>query len=236
MPLPLLRSVLTCSRSPGGLSILRTAFYSKYSKRELQRVWTIPNALSISRIVVAPLVGHAVLTDRPGLAVSLLVLCGISDVADGYIARRYHQKSALGSIIDPLSDKLLVGVLTGVLVWKGLLPVWLAGMILARDAGLILSGVYVRWRSLAAPITWSKFVDPAIATATVNPTVVSKINTALQIVLLGSSLLSPVLASQYGLDIGTPLSVLQYSVAATTVWSSISYATNFRRVIKFIKK
>jgi cardiolipin synthase len=170
------------------------------------------------------------------LATSLLLLCGISDVADGYIARRFRQQSALGSILDPLGDKLLVGVLAGALVWKGLVPVWLVSMILARDFGLVTSGIYVRWKNLPSPVTWAKFVDPATATATVTPTTISKINTALQIILLGLSLTSPMLVDAYGSVVEPLLVALQYTVAVTTIWSSISYIRNFRRVIRFIKK
>jgi cardiolipin synthase (CMP-forming) len=58
-------------------------------------------------------------------------------------------KSRLGSILDPLSDKFLAAILTGALVYKGLLPYPLAGLIIGRDIGLVLGGLYYRFVSFS---------------------------------------------------------------------------------------
>src|SRR4051794_16749118 len=93
----LYRGMLTCCLAGRATSffIRRKACFS--TKKELQRIWTIPNAISASRIIMTPLIGHAVLTDRPATAMSLFVVSAVSDFADGYFARRFNQQSALGS-------------------------------------------------------------------------------------------------------------------------------------------
>ncbi|PJF17602.1 Cardiolipin synthase [Paramicrosporidium saccamoebae] len=209
---------------------------TKYSRQELQRIWTIPNALSVGRVLITPVIGHAVLADKPVLAFSLLFASALSDFADGYLARRWRQQSALGSLLDPLGDKVLVGVLAASLAWKGLLPGWLMATILLRDVGLIISGIYVRWRTLPGPFTIRKYFDPTIATATVSPTLISKVNTALQILLLGCTLATPLLVDSYPSFISHCLVPLQWTVMGTTVGSALSYIKDYRKVVKFIKK
>ena len=67
---------------------------------------TIPNLLSTLRIVMIPFVMIAYLKENYPLAIGLLALSGLTDVADGFIARRFHQISDLGKILDPIADKL----------------------------------------------------------------------------------------------------------------------------------
>lgn len=85
-------------------------------------------------------------------------------------------------------------------------------------------------------MTLNRFFDPAVATATVHPTMIGKINTALQILLLSATLGLPLVSEAY-LDLARyAIEGLQWTVAATTITSAISYIKSYRTVVKFLKK
>lgn len=69
---------------------------------------------------------------------------------------------------------------------------WLAGLILARDVGLAISAIYYRWISLPPPKTMARYWDFSLPSAEVRPTAISKVNTALQLLLVGSTVAIPV--------------------------------------------
>jgi cardiolipin synthase len=103
------------------------------------RVLTIPNALSVLRLFGVPLFLWLLLGPHAyGWAILVLFLSGFTDWADGVIARRLNQTSALGALLDPLADRLyILATLTG-LVLRGIIPLWLAVLIVGRD--VILTG------------------------------------------------------------------------------------------------
>lgn len=122
----------------------------------------------------------------------LLGTAGITDVLDGWIARKWKLQTVVGSVVDPMADKLLVTVLTVSLAAKGLLPVWLAGIILGRDLGLAVSAICYRWISLPPPKTFRRYWDFTLPSAEVRPTGISKVNTLFQLMLLAASTVNPV--------------------------------------------
>lgn len=82
-----------------------------------------------------------------------MAFAGVSDLADGWIARTWSsQASKLGSFLDPVADKLLVGTLFLSLAWVGLIPVPLTCLVVARDIALVVAASYIRYRSLPAPV------------------------------------------------------------------------------------
>lgn len=87
-----------------------------------ENIYTVPNLLTASRIVAAPFIGYAILHDAHAWALGLFVYAGVSDLLDGWIARRWNLHTVVGSIIDPMADKLLMTILTVCLATKGLLP------------------------------------------------------------------------------------------------------------------
>ena len=87
-----------------------------------ENIYTVPNLLTASRIIAAPFIGYAILHDAHAWALGLFVYAGVSDLLDGWIARRWNLHTVVGSIIDPMADKLLMTVLTVCLATKGLLP------------------------------------------------------------------------------------------------------------------
>lgn len=184
-----------------------------------ENIYTIPNLLTVSRLIAAPFIGYCILHGYHGWALGLFAYAGISDLLDGWIARKWNLGTVVGTIIDPLADKTLMTVLTVTLAMQGSLPVWLAVIILGRDVGLGISAVYYRWISLPPPKTFSRYWDFSLPSAEVRPTTISKYNTALQLGLMGLTTLAPVVP----VDLATSLTVMQYVVATTTIWSGASY-------------
>jgi cardiolipin synthase len=103
---------------------------------------TVPNLLSIVRILLTPLLVILLLEDHLSLALVVFVVAGITDGLDGLIARLYKQKSRLGTFLDPLADKLLLATTYVILAVKQLIPEWLAVIVVSRDA-IIIIGVSV---------------------------------------------------------------------------------------------
>ena len=107
-----------------------------------EKIWTIPNLLTISRILSCPALGYAILYDNFHVATGLLLYAGLTDLVrarsqrpftggcssffvfqlDGYLARRYDMGSVLGSILDPAADKALMTTLVVTLTVRGLVP------------------------------------------------------------------------------------------------------------------
>ncbi len=109
----------------------------------------IPNALCIARIALVPVLLWAILTRQFLLATLLFGTAGVTDILDGYLARRFDWHSNLGAILDPIADKVLtVGVFVS-LVIVGLIPRSLAVLVIGRDV-LILCGV-AAYRVLIGP-------------------------------------------------------------------------------------
>ncbi|KAE8142139.1 CDP-alcohol phosphatidyltransferase-domain-containing protein [Aspergillus pseudotamarii] len=202
-----------------------------------ENIYTIPNILTMTRLVAAPLVGYFLVHDYHQAALALFAYAGITDLVDGYIARRYNLQTVVGTIIDPMADKLLMTIGVACLAVNGSIPVWLAVIILGRDVGLAISAIYYRWISLPPPKTMARYWDFSLPSAEVKPTTISKVNTALQLLLV-------VIISSYCLSPPFTLPILRalqgnsmsgYLVAATTIWSGMSYVFS-RDAVKILTK
>ncbi|TGO27743.1 hypothetical protein BPAE_0037g00260 [Botrytis paeoniae] len=184
-----------------------------------ENIYTVPNILTFSRLIAAPVCGYLVLHDQHAWAVGLFAYAGITDLVDGWIARKWNLQTVVGTVIDPMADKTLMTILTVCLAIKGGLPVWLATIILGRDIGLAISAIYWRWISLPPPKTFSRYWDFSLPSAEVHPTTISKYNTALQLGLIGATTALPLITW----DVGIAMTGFQYLVATTTIWSGMSY-------------
>lgn len=100
-----------------------------------RRVWTVPNALSMLRLLGVPVFLWLVLVaERDGLAILLLMASGGTDYLDGLIARRYRLYTRLGQLLDPLADRLyILATLLGLVLRDGI-PWWWAAALVGRDA------------------------------------------------------------------------------------------------------
>ncbi|GAT30680.1 phosphatidyl synthase [Aspergillus luchuensis] len=177
---------------PDSSSLKKSPILSKLPRTH-ENIYTVPNILTFTRLLAAPMVGYFLVHDHHVAALSLFAYAGITDLVDGYIARRWNLQTVVGTIIDPMADKLLMTIGVTCLAVNGSIPVWLAVIILGRDVGLAISAIYYRWISLPPPKTMARYWDFSLPSAEVKPTTVSKINTALQLLLVGSAIALPVL-------------------------------------------
>ena len=105
----------------------------------IPRVLTLPNVLSALRLIGVPVFVWLLLTERDGWAVALLFVSGFTDYLDGLLARRWNQVSRLGQLLDPAADRLyILSTLLG-LAYRGVIPWWLTGLLIGRDAVLALT-------------------------------------------------------------------------------------------------
>jgi len=129
----------------------------------------IPNLITVIRIVLVVPTGWLLWHGAYGQALVLMAVASASDALDGWLARHFNWTSRFGAAMDPVADKLLIGTLFVVFWIQGHIPTWLAAVVIARDAVILLgAGSY---RLLFERIDFA-------------PTFVSKANTAMQIVML----------------------------------------------------
>ncbi len=97
------------------------------------QVLTLPNVLSVLRLVGVPLFIWLLVEDQIAWAFVVLALSGVSDYLDGKIARRYHLISRVGQLLDPVADRLYILTTLLALAWREILPIWLVVLLLGRD-------------------------------------------------------------------------------------------------------
>lgn len=113
------------------------------SAEDLARIVTIPNVISLIRLLCLPLFLYLLVSkDQPGPAALLLAALGATDWVDGYIARHWNQVSTLGKVLDPVADRLLFFVGVGGIWWYGAVPAWFAILTLLRE-GIVAITVVV---------------------------------------------------------------------------------------------
>jgi cardiolipin synthase len=101
------------------------------------RVLTVPNLITILRLAFVPVFLWLILVpEADGWAVAVLMASGVSDYADGYLARRLHQTSLVGQLLDPVADRLYILSTVFGLAARDIIPWWLAVLLPARDAFL----------------------------------------------------------------------------------------------------
>ena len=171
---------------------------------------TVPNFITIARLLSVPLIVWLMIADRFVEATLLFIIAGASDAADGFIAKRFGAASRLGAYLDPVADKALLVSVFVTLGFKGVLPAWLIVLVVSRDlfiiGGMLLSYV------LGAPMQ-------------VHPLWISKINTAVQILLIAL-----VLGDRSGVTVFQPfLTVTVLAVATLTVASAAAYLVEWVR-------
>ena len=116
-----------------------------------KRVWTVPNLISMARLAGVPVFLWLVLVpEADGWALGLLMLSGLTDYLDGYLARKLNQTSALGEILDPVADRLYILAVVLGLALREIIPWWVAVILPLRD--LLLWGLvpFLRTRGYSA--------------------------------------------------------------------------------------
>lgn len=188
----------------------------------------LPNLISMSRLVSGPFLGWMILHEMYVPAFVGLAISGATDWLDGYVARKMGINSVIGSYLDPLADKVLIGCVALAMVDMGLLHPGLVGLVVLRDVALIGGAVYKRASSL--DWEWKSWFDFFNIDGTrplkVEPLFISKVNTVFQLVLVAAVLLQP--------EFGTPeaesyITYLSWLVASTTVASTAAYGVRHLR-------
>ncbi len=164
----------------------------------------IPNSLTLGRIVLVPLIVWLIITHEMTAAFLMFLLAGLSDAADGFLAKRYGWRSELGAYLDPIADKALLVSIYVTLGFASHLPVWLVIAVVSRDI-LIVGAVVLSWM-LSRPLI-------------MQPLLISKANTFAQIVLAG------VVLAELGLGLGLHqlVKVLVWVTGTLTIVSAAAY-------------
>ena len=164
----------------------------------------LPNAICLLRIALTVPTVNAIERGDYVLALVIFSIAAISDGVDGYLAKRFSWQSNLGRILDPLADKILLVAAFLTCAWQGLVPVWLAAAAIARDVMLV--GGAIIFRLWFGPIEG-------------HPTIVSKINTTLQIIVVILAMLN----AAAGFIPNALVFVLAAVTFVTTVISGVQY-------------
>jgi cardiolipin synthase (CMP-forming) len=148
----------------------------------MARTWFafLPNLISLARLMLAPLSVDMIVERRWPEALAIFLIAGLSDALDGWIARRFDLRSELGAYLDPLADKALLVCNYVTLAAVGLIPLYLATLVVSRDL-MIVGAVILCW-----------VMDKPMA---IHPSFLSKTNTAAQIAFV--ALLLGALAFQF---------------------------------------
>lgn len=171
---------------------------------------TLPNLISIARLIAVPLIIWLILDERLMAAFILFVIAGLSDAIDGYLARLMDSHSSLGTYLDPLADKVLLVAVYIALGILGEIPLWLVILIVSRDA-LIVGGVTLA-NLMGRPVV-------------MRPLMISKLNTTMQIILAAVCLG----CAAFALDFATYGGILFYLVTGTTMLSALAYGVEWGR-------
>ena len=129
----------------------------------------LPNLLTGARIALVVPIAWLLVQDRFGEALFLFFVAGVSDGLDGWLAKHYGWTSRLGSILDPLADKLLLVTCFVLLALHGYIPLWLLWAVLARDLVIVLGGVAYHY---------------LVGKFAMEPSPLSKLNTFVQIAMV----------------------------------------------------
>ena len=195
------------------------------------------------RLFSGPLIAQWIIDCNWNLVIPAVAIAGISDWLDGQIARKRGSNSVLGSYLDPLADKVLIGSIVGALGYSGALPLPLVGVIVGRDVLLVGGAFILRAESLGwqwpgareffrvvpvssprnGPNQPSNIGKHVPAAPIVKPLIISKVNTGFQLALVAATVLNASMAWPTEEIIW----MLGASTAGTTLWSTVAYLRIF---------
>jgi cardiolipin synthase len=172
----------------------------------------LPNLITLTRLMLVPLMIWLIVSERFGAAFCVFVGAGVSDALDGFIAKRFDSQTRLGALLDPAADKALLSSVYVALGIAGYLYNWLVILVVFRDVTII--GGFILLQTIAAP---RKF----------DPLYISKVNTLVQIALVGYVL------GRLGMGFrdGMLTNILVAMTAVTTLLSGLSYLVRWARIL-----
>ncbi len=164
---------------------------------------TIPNLITTLRIILVPIFVIYLMNDEFLSALTVFIIAGVSDGIDGLVARIFNQKSRLGAYLDPMADKILLVAAFIILAVRGFIPAWLTVIVITRDVLILLGVLFLFLQNNEFHI---------------RPSIISKINTCLQ---MGTVFL---VLAQETLDFLTHLTPWVFWVTALlTIASGLGY-------------
>lgn len=170
-------------------------------RRLEDRIFTLPNALSLARLFMVPIVVALLLARADGLAAALFVLAAVTDFLDGRLARRAGP-TRLGQILDPLADRLMLSSAAVVLGVRGLLPAWVVAILVCRDLLALVGSVVVGGKIR-----------------------INRIGKAATAVLMGAIALVVLIP---GTVVGE---IMFYAGFALSIWAGLMYLRSIRRIL-----
>jgi cardiolipin synthase (CMP-forming) len=178
------------------------------------RIITVPNLLTVFRMALIPVFVSLLFYQKFLLALAVFILAGVTDGLDGLLARRFHQQSPLGRILDPVADKMMLVTSFVVLSMKSVFPApipkhlpvpfWVTITVISRDVFILVSAAAINM------VTGFRGFQPSLP---------GKISTAVQIVTLAAV----ILAAQTRVGTGYYLPTLYTSVFTLALISGIHY-------------
>ncbi|MEC9376235.1 MAG: CDP-alcohol phosphatidyltransferase family protein [Pseudomonadota bacterium] len=171
----------------------------------------LPNAICVIRMILTVPIVIFLINFEYQLALLLVVIAGLSDALDGFLAKRFNWKSWLGAILDPMADKLMFISVFAALTWTGLVPDWLFFVVVGRDLVIVLGAIV--YQVLIEPL------EP-------RPSKVGKLNTITALIYLFS-----VIAYQiYGWPSSTIILISGAMVFVISLVSGLHYVLTWSRM------
>jgi cardiolipin synthase len=164
----------------------------------------LPNWLTILRIVLIPVFVSLLVYRRPGIALSVFCLASLTDLLDGYVARRRGSQSRLGAFLDPMADKALLTASYVTLTYLHAIPFWITAVVISRDAILVLGAALIH-------ITGGRIYP--------SPTLAGKLSTFFQIMTVLLAMLVPYIGA------ALVLKAFIWVTAGFAVFSGLQYIT-----------
>ena len=174
----------------------------------------LPNLLTLSRLLMAPLVALSILGGADGQALGWLIAAGITDGLDGWLARRFGWSTRFGALLDPVADKVLLVTVYVSMGIAGLVPNWLVALVVGRDV-LILA-----FAGVALVLTTQRSFSPSPW---------GKLSTLIQIF---TGLLAIGSRAFGGAILETAIHAMVFVTAAATLWSGIDYGLRAARLLR----
>lgn len=174
----------------------------------------LPNLLTLSRLLMAPLVALSILGGAFGQALAWLIAAGVTDGLDGWLARRFGWSTRFGALLDPVADKVLLVAAYVSMGIAGLVPNWLVALVVGRDV-LILA-----FAGVALVLTTQRSFSPSPW---------GKLSTLIQIF---TGLLAIGSRAFGGAIVETAAHAMVFVTAAATLWSGIDYGLRAARLFR----
>ena len=168
----------------------------------------LPNLITIFRLLLTPYIVWLILSEKYLLCFICFIISGVSDGLDGFLAKKFNQKTLLGSYLDPIADKFLIMSSIVLLGYNGFVPIWLVIIIVSRDIA-ILGAVIISWM--------------LNTNLKIEPLVISKFNTFFQIFYIALIFII-IINNRYFISFqNTLFELTTYLIALLTVVSWLSY-------------